>query len=83
MIAPLIFAIAGWSGAILIIAAYGLLTARKLASDGVAYQLLNIAGAVGVGANAWWNSAIPSVALNVIWAGIGMVALWQMRHAGG
>ena len=83
MTAPLIFAIAGWSGAILIIAAYGLLTARKLAADGVAYQLLNIAGAVGVGVNAWWNSAIPSVALNVIWAGIGMVALWQIRRAAG
>ena len=77
----LLFGIAGWSGAVLIVAAYGLLTAGKLAAGGAAYQWLNVVGAVGVGLNGWWNSALPSVALNVIWAGIGLVALMRLGRA--
>jgi hypothetical protein len=83
MTGALLFEIAGWSGAVLIVAAYGLLTAGKLAAGGAAYQWLNVVGAIGVGLNGWWNGALPSVALNVIWAGIGMVALWQIRRAAG
>ena len=83
MTAPLLFAIAGWSGAVLVIAAYALLTIGRMSSTSAGYQWLNVLGAVGIGSNAWWNSAIPSVALNMIWAGIGMVALWQMRRAVG
>ena len=73
--------IAGWAGAILIIAAYGLLTAGKLPANGAAYQWLNVAGAVGVGLNGWWNSALPSLALNLVWAGIGLVALMRISRA--
>ena len=74
-------AIAGWTGAGLIVAAYALLTMGRMSSTSADYQWLNVAGAAGIGINAWWNDALPSVALNIIWAGIGVVALWQIRRA--
>ena len=40
-----------------------------------AYQWLNVVGALGFIANSSWNGAWPSAALNVIWVGIGVVAL--------
>ncbi len=81
MTSALLFEIAGWSGAVLIVTAYGLLTAGKIASEGSAYQWLNVVGAVGVGLNGWWNNALPSVALNLVWAGIGLVALMRLGRA--
>ncbi|HVF83170.1 MAG TPA: hypothetical protein VM913_03245 [Sphingomicrobium sp.] len=66
---------AGWIGAGLILGAYALLTAGRIAARSVAYQSMNVVGAVGFVINSGWNGAIPSAALNVVWAGIGLVAL--------
>jgi hypothetical protein len=70
----------GWAAALLILAAYALLTAGKLKADDRAYQWMNVAGAVGFIANSGWNGAIPSAALNVVWAGIGLTALWRIAR---
>ena len=72
----------GWLAAGLILAAYFLLTAGKLAANSAAYQWLNVVGAAGFIVNSGWNGAVPSAALNVVWAGIGVVALWRMRTRG-
>jgi hypothetical protein len=69
--------IVGWLGAALVLLAYGLLSAHKLNSRSMSYQMLNIGGAVGLLVNALWNGAIPSGAVNVIWIGIGAHALWR------
>ena len=66
--------IVGWAGALLILAAYALLTAGRLTGKSLAYQLMNVAGAAGFIVNGWWHGAIPSTALNVIWLLIGAVA---------
>ena len=71
----LLMEVAGWIGAILILAGYGLLSAGKLDAKSPAYQWLNVVGAIGFIANSSWNGAWPSAALNVIWVGIGLVAL--------
>jgi hypothetical protein len=71
--------IVGWIGAGLILGAYALLTAGRLDAKSYAYQGMNVIGALGFIANGWWHGAMPSAVLNVIWAGIGMVALWQIR----
>ena len=67
--------VVGWIGAILILAGYGLLSAGKLTAKDPVYQWLNVVGALGFIANSSWNGAWPSAALNVIWVGIGAVAL--------
>jgi len=75
--------IVGWIGAGLILGAYALLTAGRLDAKSYAYQGMNVVGALGFIANGWWHGAMPSAVLNVIWAGIGMVALWQIRKRAG
>ena len=67
--------IVGWIGGALILVAYFLLTAGKLDAKSPAYQWLNVVGAAGFIANSSWNGAWPSAILNVIWVGIGAVAL--------
>jgi hypothetical protein len=70
----------GWAAALLILAAYALLTAGKLEAQSRAYQWMNVLGAAGFIVNSGWNGAIPSAALNVVWAGIGLAALWRIAH---
>ena len=71
--------IAGWIAAVLILTAYGLLSAGKLTGKSVAYQVMNIVGAIGFVINTGYNGAFPSAALNVIWVGIGVWALVRIR----
>ncbi len=73
--------IIGWVAAVLILAAYGLLSAGRLTANDRSYQWMNVAGAVGFVVNSGWNGAIPSAALNVVWAGIGGAALWRIATA--
>jgi len=83
MILNLAIEIIGWAAAVTILAAYALLTAGKLKADSRTYQWLNVLGAAGFILNSGWNGAIPSAALNVVWAGIGMAALWQISKKKG
>lgn len=75
--------IAGWIAAVLILSAYGLLSAGKLTGKSVIYQLMNIVGAIGFVINTGYNGAIPSAVLNVIWVGIGVWALVRIRMSRG
>lgn len=70
----------GWAGALLILVAYALLSAGKLKARSLTYHLMNILGAAGFVVNSGWNGALPSAAMNVIWIGIGIYALWQRRR---
>jgi len=74
---------AGWAAALLILAAYGLLSAGKLTAQDRSYQWMNVVGAAGFIINSGWNGAIPSAALNVVWAGIGLAALWKIAQPKG
>jgi hypothetical protein len=73
----------GWTGAVLILGAYALLSAGRLKAGSLAYHLMNILGAVGFVVNSGWNGVLPSAALNVIWIGIGAYALLQRRRRHG
>ena len=59
----------------LILGAYALLTAGRLASDSIVYQGMNVAGAACFIVYLSWKGAWPSVALNIVWLLIGAVAL--------
>lgn len=81
----LVVEVIGWIAAVLILAAYALLTAGKLEARSSAYQWMNLAGAAGFIVNSGWNGALPSAALNVIWAGIALyapVAIGRARTSG-
>ncbi|MDQ8757081.1 hypothetical protein RCO27_12680 [Sphingosinicella sp. LHD-64] len=42
---------------------------------------MNVAAAAGFIVNSGVNGAYPSAAVNVIWAGLGLLALWNIRKA--
>lgn len=75
--------VAGWTGALLILLGYLLISAGKLTGQAPVYQWMNIVGAGGFVINGWWHRAIPSTALNVVWMGIGAVALWKVAQRRG
>ena len=67
--------ITGWLGVALLLAAYALVSARKLEGDSVIYQLMNILGGILLIANSFYFHAMPSVGVNVAWIGIAIFAL--------
>jgi len=69
-----------WVAALLILGSYGLLSFGKIQARSPIYQLMNILGALGFIVNCVWNGAWPSVALNVVWVGIGAYALRRNRR---
>jgi len=77
----LIIEIIGWIAAALILGAYALLSAGKMEARSRSYQIMNIVGSAGFIVNSGWNGAMPSAVLNVIWLGIGLVAMWRIRAA--
>ena len=70
--------VAGWIGAALILLAYLLVTLGRLTGQSLAFQWMNLFGALGFVINGWWHRAMPSASLNVIWMLIAGVALWRL-----
>ena len=66
---------AGWGGALLILAAYLLISAGRLTGQSPAFQWMNLLGAAGFVVNGLWHGAIPSATLNIVWMLIAAVAL--------
>lgn len=70
--------IVGWAGALLILSGYALLTSGRVTAQSPLYQWLNVVGAAGFIVNGVANEAYPSAGLNIVWMGIGAVALWKI-----
>jgi hypothetical protein len=75
----LLVEIIGWTGAVLLVVAYGLLSTSKLDSRSIVYHSMNVLGSLGFIINSGYNGAYPSVGLNVIWIGIGIYGLIKYR----
>ena len=52
--------IAGWTGAVILLGAYALVSMRRLPGDSVTFQLMNIGGSAGVATNSGANDAWAS-----------------------
>ena len=72
--------IAGWSGTVLVLGSYALISSGRLQPRSVLYQGMNLVGAVGLAINSGWNGAWPSAGLNVVWLGIAIVAMRRNRR---
>ena len=70
--------IVGWTGAVLVLAAYVLVSIGRLSGTSPAFQWMNALGAAFFVLNTGWHGAIPSMVLNIIWSGIGFFALWRL-----
>jgi Ca2+/Na+ antiporter len=67
----------------LILSAYLLVSMGKVTGQSPIYQWMNIIGAAGFVINSGVHGAIPSTALNIVWLGIGAVALARLRWGKG
>ena len=73
----------GGIGTILVLGAYFLVSTQRIASRSLAFQGMNLVGAVLLAIYGVLLVAWASVVLNVVWAIIGAAALWRMRGARG
>ncbi|MBI2757961.1 MAG: hypothetical protein HYX49_04715 [Chloroflexi bacterium] len=71
----IIFDMLGWLGAILFLAAYALVSAKKVEGDSALYQGANILAGILLVLNTLYLRAYPSLVLNAAWIGIGLFAL--------
>ncbi|MEK7125016.1 MAG: hypothetical protein AAB864_01305 [Patescibacteria group bacterium] len=69
----------GWIGTFLVLLAYFLVSNKKLSPTSAVYQLMNLVGVIGVGANVFYQHAWPALALQTIWGLIAVAALVKNR----
>ncbi len=72
--------ITGWLGAVLLLAAYGLVSTKRLEGNSYRFQALNLIGGALLGINAGYHGALPSFVVNVIWIIIGVAAILHRRR---
>ncbi len=72
----------GWIGAAFILAAYGMVSFKKLRPDSFAYQGLNIAASILLLINTMYYGAYPSSFVNAVWAVIALVAVVSVVRSG-
>lgn len=72
--------VVGWTGMVLLLAAYTLLTLKKLRADRWGYQLMNLTGGLCIAVNSLYNEAYPPAALNFIWFIIGVMGFVMARR---
>jgi hypothetical protein len=65
----------GWTGVILLLIAYALVSNKRCEGDSYLYQSLNIVGAFLLIINSFYFGAYPSVGVNVAWIGIALFTL--------
>lgn len=76
----------GWLGALGVLWAYFISSTQNVLENRVLfvrYQILNIVGAAGLLVNSFYYGAVPSVIVNLIWAGIGLFSVlraWQLKQ---
>ncbi|WP_214109496.1 CBU_0592 family membrane protein [Acrocarpospora catenulata] len=70
--------IIGTIGAVVLLIGYGLVSAAKLTANGLAYQAINMTGALALAVNSGYHQAWPSAILNVVWTGIGVLTIGKL-----
>ena len=78
----LVIDVVGWAGAILILAAYALVSMGRLQPRSHAFQWMNLLGAAGFVVNSGFHGAWPSTILNIIWIGIAAATIWRLAPRG-
>lgn len=69
----------GWIGAVFYIVSYLLLSFQIVTSQQVIYHFLNIVGAVCLVLNALQINDLPNVVVNIVWAAIGLLAIYYLK----
>lgn len=67
--------VCGWTGGLVLILAYALVSFARISARGALFQILNLGGSILLAANAAWHHALPSACVNLIWIAVGVGAL--------
>lgn len=78
---PLFINILGWTGSILYLLAYALVSVKQTESDSLLYQGMNIVAGILLVIYTLTLSAYASTGLNAAWIAIGLVTLGRKRLA--
>lgn len=70
--------IVGWLGMVLLLAAFFLASHRYLNEHRYSYHFINFLGALGVMINAWSKGVWSVTFVEVAWAGIAMVGIFNV-----
>ncbi|MCU0354710.1 MAG: hypothetical protein MUD08_13380 [Cytophagales bacterium] len=65
----------GWTGSVLVVAAYFLNMRGTLRADSPTYKWFNVVGSACLIVLTLYHNAIPSAVVNIIWAVIGLAAI--------
>jgi hypothetical protein len=65
----------GWTGTVLSLVAYALVSLKKVAGDSSLYQGINILAGILLVANTYYWRAYPALGLNAAWIGIAVLTL--------
>lgn len=76
----LVIDILGWAGVAALLLAYGLVSARRLDGDALAYQGLNLLGSALLILNSFYYGAYPSVGVNLAWIAIAIFTLARIAR---
>ena len=75
--------ILGWTGSILYLLAYALVSAKKTEGDSLLYQGMNIIAGVLLVVYTLYLGAYATTGLNAVWVAIGLITLgrkWLTRN---
>jgi hypothetical protein len=74
----LLIDIIGWSGSLMVIAAYGLNSYQKIASNSMVFYFLNLVGGSFLIIYSLYYTAYANTFINVVWVIIAIPALFQL-----
>ncbi len=83
MIPKLLVDVIGWTGSILYLLAYALVSMKKTEGDSVLYQCMNIVAGALLVIYSLSLSAYATTGLNAVWVAIGLLTLghkWLIRN---
>ncbi len=72
--------IAGWAGAAMVLAAYFLISTKRLPGDAFLFQFLNLFGSALILLNSFHFGALPSVVVNGAWILIAAFSLYRAHR---
>jgi len=68
----------GWYGTVAIVGAYALVSFSILQPNNLAYQLLNLTGAIGIVVVSLYKKVYQPGVLNIIWTIIALIAILKI-----
>ncbi len=73
--------ILGWTGGLMVLLAYGLISADRVTSRSGGYHALNAVGSILLVINTGFYGAYPSTFVNIIWLGIAALGFIRISRA--